>query len=356
MDTCGGIVSFRDKIKKKIKEGYHSFEEECNNMGSFEQRYDELKAFREKLSNYLYYNQGEGEYQPKITILKNGHVLDHHVLGYVAPMHFERTGFGGKKLSPVEQLVTVRNQLSKHGIRFIYVPLPCKLAVYPEIIGVDNILPKDKCIIPQWRNMLMELSKYDIEMADVYDDFIENKYPNCLFSRNHHVSPFGADVIAEVVSRYLLETTKIYDDAGFYTEREKVKDYVLRRSGDYSSERLGEEVFDVDCVYCSNVDNKKIFVGDIRSEIFCIGDCNLQSYIGFGCDIDAKISSKLKYPIYNAGRYLPFARYDSIDKMPENHLKGCKILIYIGFPSGSYVRAYNRNDVWSTSLIHENVF
>ena len=70
--------------------------------------------------------EGERKLYSKITQLENGHILDHHVLGYFAPLNFKRVGFEFQFKTPAEQVAYISRQMEAHGIHFIYVPLQYK--------------------------------------------------------------------------------------------------------------------------------------------------------------------------------------------------------------------------------------
>ncbi len=359
MNTCVKIISCYDHIRRENEKLLRIFKaEQC--LKNYEQRYAELKSFRTILNKFAYGNLESDSLKPKITILNNGHVLDHHILGYLAPMEFKRIGFGNIYRTPTEQLSVLNNWLKERGIRFVYVSLPCKIAIYPEIIGLGVDIPTDRIVIPQWRNQLYRLSSLGVEIVDCYDEFQRVRQKGDLYSKNHHISPYGAQVIAKRISDYLRETTILdgtVSEHAFKSTKREIEDYVLRVSGDYSSEKLGKEKFITQCVSMVTNGSDKIYTGEeIESEICIIGNCNLQSYRYTGCDITARLAYDLNYPVNYGGRYLPFAKVDTIDKMPKGLLAGKKILIYVGFLSGSFVRAYRQDDVWSRIMLSDNVF
>lgn len=359
MNTYGKIISCHDSVRKESEKLIQKFEEEqC--IKSYEQRYSALQSLRTILNKFADGNLESDSLKPKITILDNGHVLDHHILGYLAPMEFKRIGFGNIYRTPTEQLGLLNSCLKERGIRFIYVSLPCKLAIYPEVTGMALDIPDDRIIIPQWRKQLYKLSLSGVEIIDCYDEFQKVRMQGDLYSKNHHISPYGAQVVARKISDYLRQTTLFSEDVPkctFTSTETEIEDYVLRISGDYSSEKLGKQKFAAQCVSVSINGRSNIYAGDeVESEICIIGNCNLQSYRYKGCDITATLAYDLKYPVNYGGRYLPFAKIDSIDKMPKGLLEGKKILIYVGFLSGSFVRAYRKDDIWSRSLISDDVF
>jgi len=140
--------------------------------------------------------------------LLNGHRIDHHVFGYVAPMEIFRKGFLGQIRTPAEQLAFLSQQFSERGIRFIYAALPCKKAVYPEIILPEKLLNGHSCIIPQWRHMIYDLLCYGIEVVDLYPYFRQYREGNKLFSYGHDISCTGAVLIGNILGTYLQDTTE----------------------------------------------------------------------------------------------------------------------------------------------------
>lgn len=332
--------------------------EEERSMGGYDRKYDALCLFRKALKDS--YAEGDIESDtlaPRITVLKNGHILDHHVLGYLAPMEFKRLGFGDVHRTPAEQIIALEGQLRQMGIRFVYAPIPCKLAVYPEIAGIDRYVPEDEMVIPQWRKMLYQLSLAGVEIVDCYGPLRKAKENKALFSKNHHISPYGAAVIGGEIAEYIKRTTKLNKTLKFTGMMQKVEDDVLWISGDYSSKKMGMESFEVVCTRAEIDGRDEIYTGnEVESEICIIGDCNLQSYRYKGCDITAALARSLGYPVQYGGRYLPFAKIDRIDRMPDNLLEKTRLLVYTGFVSGGFVRAYRSADVWSRNLIPDSVF
>lgn len=361
MIICAEVTTYLDKICNENEMLMQYFYSEQNITGGFEKRYEELYSFRSELAVYLdknEYGTPENYMEPKITILNSGHILDHHILGYFAPMDFKRIGFNNILRTPVEQLLLLNQQLKEQNIRFIYVALPCKLAVNPEIAVSEDVIPKDGIMIPQWRKMLLDLCKEGVEIVDCYPHFLEYRNSKQLFTKNHHISPIGADLISTLISDYLVKTTKIdFDSLGLISERKIINSTVFYISGNENSPQMGSEEFEADCIFLKRDKSPKVYLGnEFKSEIAVVGNCNLQSYRNMGCDITANLAYKLNYPVNYVGRYLPFAKIDSIDKVPSKALNNKKILIYIGFPSAAYVRAYHPGDNWSTSLINDDAF
>lgn len=124
------IKSYQESVRKAMIDELEPFS--CGN--SIELAYDEwyrqLKAPRREFLRIISKNPISWVYPYVI----NKHRIDHHIYGYIAPMEICRKGYGNNILTPVEQLARLSNYLKDHGIRFIYAALPCKKALYPEII------------------------------------------------------------------------------------------------------------------------------------------------------------------------------------------------------------------------------
>lgn len=337
-----------------------------NRIINFKKRLLQLESFREAMSEYVCgYEREEPDCEcltSKVSILPNGHLLDHHALGYFAPMEFERWGFeqNGKpmKRSHIDQIKILNDFFVDHGVRFIYVPIPCKVAVDPYIAVDKDVVPYDQLVIPQWRKVLLDIAYEGIECVDCYAEL--KKTGRASYTKNHHISPIGAGIIADKVAEYIYLTTEgLKEDcyANFLCKDEYLGSPVLLNSGNNNSAELGEEFFETTRVFIRDDEFERPYMGrDSDSEIVIIGDCNLQSYRGTGADVTSQISGALKYPVGYLGRYLPFAKHDSIDKLPMGSLYGKAIIIYIGFISGSFVRANHVEDTWSMKLPAEGIF
>jgi hypothetical protein len=343
--------NYQSNLKKML-------EVECESRINYSNWYDELGEFRKQLGKYL------GNYDEfvkgatiteKQTLLNNGHCLDHHVMGYYAPLDFQRIGFGAQLRTPSEQISLLSKQFSEHGIRFIYLSLPCKLAVYPELAVDPACLPVDKKVIPQWRKMIYELVGSGVEVVDFYNYFLSCKNEKMLYNIGHHISPYGAEVIAHVMSDYLKNTMDFSQLSSHSIEFHQRKERIIQTvvSGNHNLiEYLPANRIDI-----SESQGLKPYLGnEIKSEVLVFGNCNLNAYIYYGAGIHANLSYHLNYPIEYGGRFLPFCQVDRVNKMPKGLLKDKKVVIYVGFPSGSFVRSRYLPLLWNIDPIPEDVF
>lgn len=340
--------------RQKLIEG---LEREKNRIGGYEEWYNSLEEFRRQLG-FLLKKTDNDRYDWKYTWLESGDLIDHHVLGYYAPLDFKRIGFNAEKRTPSEQIEALVGQLKQKGdIRFIYVTLPCKLAVYPELAVDTSCIPKEVNgkVIPQWRKMISECLDKNIEVLDCYDLFLQNKDKK-LFQRDHRISPMGAKILADYVCEYLEATTES-DILNKYqidlkVKREKICSELLGKLYTYEASVVQESADGLWQPYTGETSD-----WSEASEIGIIGNCNLQAYRETGAGIVANLSASLNYPISYIGRYLPFCALDRIGNIKSGMLKNTKILLYFGFPSASYVRAYHSMaDLWSLDLIKDDAF
>lgn len=351
------------RVKKSLENLKEKLESECLKYNGYHNWYNMLGFFRDEMKNYVFMDRSSN-ISPKITKIGNGHIIDHHAIGYFAPLDFKRVGFHFEKKSPSEQIIALNTQLGQQGIRFIYVALPCKKAIYPEFI-VPNI-DLEINVIPQWRKMLLELVEHEVEVIDIYPEFHKGKHDTELYLKsNHHISPVGADVIAQKIYTYLSYTTEelpvshehefLRTRIGILAGPNKLFDRPVVNPDDFCIANTVQirENHDNDNIYIYTGMNNAV----LNSEILMIGDCNVQAFLRYGASILANTSYYLNYPIRYGGRFLPFdSGIDCIEKIPAHVLKDKKILIYAGFPSASFVRAPNEADRWSTSLIPHSCF
>lgn len=127
------LVSLPEKISEVCSRQRKQLAAEQDRLGDYFSIYESLADFRHSWGVYQYEDISNADGAPKwkITITQDCHVLDHHVLAYVAPMSFKRIGFGHVMRTPVEQIKMMSDDLRAHGIRLIYAALPNKAAVYP---------------------------------------------------------------------------------------------------------------------------------------------------------------------------------------------------------------------------------
>lgn len=305
--------------------------------------YDEISAeeeevFRRFLREFATYGFGEKLYRLKTNSpTQSGDIIDHHIIGYLVPLNFKRIGWGGRYAAPSEQIIRFADYFKKRGKRFVYVALPCKGAVYPEIITDVSLLKGKTNCIPQWRKMLKEIVEADVEVIDILPAFQEQKdKEKNLYLKGHRISPIGARIVGEELGEYLKATECC---------EERID---IRREQSVYYERATESRLHKDYTYIWRVYHEQNGIkfpyigkkGD--GHIGIMGNCNLSAYWEEGGGILANTAYSSGFPVEYIGRYLPFDGMD--DPVTSECLQQCldyNIIVYIGFPSAAFVRTSN---------------
>lgn len=340
------IQFYRQDMFNRFEQEVKPFTSNMQNDFAYDRWYTELSDIRKYFLNIIH------KYHPswEAPYIIGGHRIDHHIYGYIAPMKLLRRGYQGIIRTPAEQLAFLSKQFHEHGIRFIYVALPCKKAVYPEIILPLDFISRHSNIIPQWRYMLYDLLIHNVEVVDLYPYFVRYRENNKLFSYGHDISCIGSILIGNILGSYLLDTTENLTESDPLKHNFQTRDCTVKEDGmEYQTEQI--------CIGISG--GVTPYQGtEIKSEIGIFGNCNLQKYRGYGFDITSHLSNVLGYPVNYLGRLLPFASsgLNEIADVPDGTFAGKKIVIYLGFPSASFVRSSQVDGSWNTKEIPERCF
>lgn len=263
-----------------------------------------------------------------------GDVLDHHTVGYLAPLEFKRIGWNGEWLSPVEQVVKLSEWFASGGVRFIYACLPNKGMVYPRLICEDeSVFNGMRHIAPQYRKYVGDVSLGGVEIIDLYPAFREwadtRGSRDALFSKGHEISPEGARLTGDAVADYIRATTR-----GISENLE-----IRREEMVFMDQRLAERER-----YFLNLTRGNEAYGSEDSDLVVFGDCNLQSYSGLGAGIGACLAQSLRHSVWNAGRMLVFD-----DKMAEDNeismerlrriRERASVVVYVAFGTAPFTRS-----------------
>ena len=196
------------------------------------------------------------------------------------------------------------------------------------------ILPPPRNNSPQWRKYIKNVIDAGIEVIDMYPIFMKHRSENNLFSKEHHISTFGAKITGMAISDYIKKTTiSLNNDFNLLSEP------ILIYSSDYGNPELLSEKCDK--FYLMNGIQKVNYWNQETqsSKIAIFGDCNLQSYSSHGAGIGANLAYFLRYPVYNAGRILLFG-FEAERLSREDIMKLCRydMIIYVAFASAPFVR------------------
>lgn len=304
-------------------------------MGGYDEWWNEYDDFRKSIGAYTKLIFG-ATYKIFPTILEDGNLIDHHIISYLAPMSFKAKGWNGMYLTPSEHLSLFANYFIEKGIRFIYVPLPNKGVIYPSVISKVDC--NSSYNSPQWRKYIHSILNQSpgIEIIDGFDILNRNKASYNVFSKGHHISSIGANIIASELAEYLLKSTNdIKPQLELYRKIELYKYY----DWDYiSKDHLYSEEL---VIHYDKKSDKPFYATDFSktSKIGIIGDCNIQHYQTHAASLVTSLSYYTNYNFDEVGRYLPFDWVSSVTTDILDRLCEKEIVIYIAFASASFVRS-----------------
>lgn len=307
--------------------------------------YNQLIPFRKNITKYIY------EYQDK-NFYKQ-HRENYHILGYYAPLIFKILGFNKEIRTPVEQIFFLAQKFKQKNIDFIYVPIPCKLSIYPELYMHKKDIPEDGIVVPQWQKMILDLLLMGVEVIDLLPYFLTIKNDNpMLYTESFFWSPTAAHFAAKLLAQYLHTYKNKTNEYKFYQKTIKqkyrydwfTKDQSWLLNNTYLDDKLYEPY---------NTPNANISV---------FGDCNIYEAMPISSNVTAQLAYMLQRPIQQIGRHTPFTPQcidtaHSIRSILPSSLLYTKCIIYLGFISDCYVKPSQiQTPMWNLLTLNDNVF
>ena len=240
---------------------------------------------------------------------------------------------GGGLRTPCEHIAYLSEALKKNNTRLIYVALPCKKVIYPEL--VSSSFKEGATTAPQWRKIVSELLQKGVEVIDMFPIFMQNKDTNRLFAFGHHISYEGTSLTAKSIADYIKQTS-------FFETQTNPKFELAEKIKNVKSGRINR-LYKVNFI---SKEGKSYAPYNENSSNICIfGNCNLQAFHNEGAGIAANLAYDLNKEIDYIGRKLIFAT--GVEKFDREAYEQCSkrdIAICISFPSGSFVRTSSKNE------------
>ncbi|RYZ10240.1 MAG: hypothetical protein EOO73_01295 [Myxococcales bacterium] len=134
--------------------------------GSWSEWSSQLAGFRGAIKKRV------GAMPRKVKALsgEDGFLFYRNSLEYVTGGDLEQQRRGK---NPLPVIVEFKRELEELGVDFLFVPVPTKVEVYPEKLGVKEL---DQAIVnPYFRKFLLSLSKAGVEVVDLLPGFLEAK-------------------------------------------------------------------------------------------------------------------------------------------------------------------------------------
>ncbi len=186
---------------------------------------------------------------------------------------------------------------------------------------MDSCFFKNASTLPQFRQMTLELLQNNVEVIDVFPIFMQHKYDSMnLFAKGHHISSYGANLVAQAIADYIQSTTHFETGDKHFSSQKTIVDSVEKTT-----------IYQGEGIYIPQPTNSSFAI---------FGNCNLQAYHEEGTGIAANLSFYLNKDVDYLGRKLIFCNLKN-ETFDEQTFKECckkDIVICISFLSGSFVR------------------
>jgi hypothetical protein len=210
---------------------------------------------------------------------------------------------------PLPVIAALKDELAAQGIDFLFIPIPTKLDVYPEIVaegdlGIPGGIPQ-----PQLRKVLKDLADARVETVDLLDPFLKVKGASepgkrALYQKQDtHWSTVGLETAAQV----LVDRVKNYSwfDSLYRDRRDyKLVDTTFETLGDIQARlshaqkakvrpeaQLGRRVMDREGRLYNDTDSAPILIlGDSYTGVFQTVGCR-------NAGVTAHLAAKLGGPV-----------------------------------------------------------
>jgi alginate O-acetyltransferase complex protein AlgJ len=216
--------------------------------------------------------------------------------------------------NPIPVIVEWKKLLAKHGVDFLFVPIPTKEEIFPDKTGPapdDVILAPfaGKVVNPFGRKFLLDLADKGVETVDLLPAFLAErkastgKGESLYQAQDTHWTARGlelaAKIVAERITRY-----PWYKGITAHRQAYKTKDESFTRHGDLHSrlpeaERakfapetlVGHQVVNADgTLYEDDPDSPIVILGDSFTGVYELMDCE-------HAGVSAHIAKEIGYPV-----------------------------------------------------------
>ena len=214
--------------------------------------------------------------------------------------------------NPIPVIVEFKNLLAKHGVDFLFVPVPTKVEVFPDKVGASPRAAGlgrlvGKVVTPFERKFLLELSEKGVETLDLLPAFLAARkgdtHETLYQAQDTHWTTRGLELAAKVVAERLNHYAWF---AGIAAHRQKytTKDESFSRHGDLVSrlpeaERtgiapetlVGHQVVAFDgTLYDDDPESPIVVLGDSFTGVYQLMDCE-------HAGVSAHIAKEIGYPV-----------------------------------------------------------
>jgi alginate O-acetyltransferase complex protein AlgJ len=216
--------------------------------------------------------------------------------------------------NPVPAIVGFKKLLAKHGVDFLFVPVPTKEEIFPDKTGVApgdaSLVPfAGKVVNPFARKFLLDLADQGVETVDLLPAFLAERASSSgtnepLYqAQDTHWTTHGLVLAAKLVAQRL-ERFPWYKDIAAHRRTFTTKDEPFARHGDlharlpeaerakFAPENLvGRQVINADgTLYDDDPDSPIVVLGDSFTGVYELMDCE-------HAGVSAHLAKEIGYPV-----------------------------------------------------------
>jgi hypothetical protein len=214
--------------------------------------------------------------------------------------------------NPIPVIVEWKKRLAKHGVDFLFVPIPTKEEIFPDKTGAapgDAALAPfaGKVVNPFGRKFLLDLADKGVETLDLLPAFLAARNARAgepLYqAQDTHWTTRGLELAAKTVAERIIRFPW-YKDVAAHRQAYKTKDESFTRHGDLHSrlpeaERakfapetlVGHQVANADgTLYEDDPDSPIVILGDSFTGVYELMDCE-------HAGVSAHIAREIGYPV-----------------------------------------------------------
>jgi SGNH hydrolase-like domain, acetyltransferase AlgX len=212
------------------------------------------------------------------------------------------------KHHPLPVILELKAQLAKQGIDFLFIPIPTKLDIYPEMVGAKSSEVPGGIAQPYVRKVLQDLSQAGVETVDLLTPFLKAcgdlaaKKPLLYQFEDTHWAEQGLRLAANTLAArvreypwYAGQYAKPYDYAFKDTAYTVLGDIQSRLSDSKKSQIRPETV-----TARQVLQDGKLYQDEDGAPVLILGDSYTGVFQTVGCrhaGVTAQLASELKGPV-----------------------------------------------------------
>jgi alginate O-acetyltransferase complex protein AlgJ len=223
---------------------------------------------------------------------------------------------------PFEAIVAVHQKLKEQGVDLIFVPLPDKLAIYPDYFA--DTAPADHMVYPAVKHLMKRLLENGVECVDLYPAFHAARKANeakpLYYDRDSHWRNAAAQLAGELIAKRL-QRYDFVQQALTAGNRYTVEPGTRQKDGDVLAVVVDAKT-------------KAKYADDPSSPILITGDSNLMYNMGgVAAHMPAQIGRHIGLPLAFGPNTIPAMHYDKLaGKKVVIWANIARCLVGLGFP------------------------